>query len=50
MDVQKPEWFDQWVIAIPGKWQLKSGAPEEVLQEFEEFMKQLQQYDTSDLE
>ncbi|MDT0161872.1 hypothetical protein [Bacillus sp. AG4(2022)] len=41
MDVEKPEWFDEWVIQAPGAWRLREEAPAEVAAEFREFMQLL---------
>ncbi|MGM7723755.1 hypothetical protein [Metabacillus sp. Hm71] len=49
MDAMKPEWFDEWVIFTPGNWQLRDGAPADVVTEFKEFMQQLDQGSCDDL-
>ena len=36
-----PKFFDsEWFVMEFGNWHLKEGAPEEIVKEFEEYMKQ----------
>lgn len=40
MSVQKPNFVDSpYFVAEDGNWHLKDGAPEEIKEEFEEYMK-----------
>lgn len=41
MSGKMPKFFDsEWFVAEPDNWHLKEGAPEEIVKEFEEYMKQ----------
>ncbi|QTL96552.1 hypothetical protein GM661_00495 [Iocasia frigidifontis] len=37
----KPDWFEKWVIVDEDGWHLKKEAPEKVKEEFEVYMKEI---------
>ena len=41
MSGKMPKFFDsEWFVPEPDNWHLKEGAPEEIVKEFEEYMKE----------
>ena len=45
MSTGMPKFFEsEWFVDEPGNWHLKDGAPEEVVREFEEYMKKDDEY------
>ena len=36
--IERPDWFDEWVIKETDNWHLKDGAPDWMIEEFNKLM------------